>query len=306
MFYLISLPGLLWGSCDRHEFTSEDASSLIYYTSFPQQEEKFPIVILVDGSYARDQGPDSVKRFMEYYGETFKEAKMGFLVLERRGVDADQVDHEKFHFYNIPSQRLDDHLSLVVHLKENPPEFWNGKLFIMGASEGGPIAIKISHKIKADACVVMVGCGDQSFKDYIWQHLVYSSQNIQHLNIVQRLYYRFYFWYQDIPQSRDEYERHCKMMKENPLPEKFWYGQSYKYWAHALDQTETEEFSALQCPTYVIMGGKDLEVESTKRLLQANKKPNIQSYCIEEAGHDVLNPKCNLLPKIISFLVSLD
>ena len=35
-------------------------------------------------------------------GETFKEAKMGFLVLERRGVDADQVDHEKFHFHNIP------------------------------------------------------------------------------------------------------------------------------------------------------------------------------------------------------------
>lgn len=45
-------------------------------------------------------------------------------------------------------------------------------------------------------------------------------------------------------------------MKENPSPSKMWGGQTYKYWAHAADETLLSILD-LPMPIYYMMGTKD-------------------------------------------------
>jgi hypothetical protein len=51
--------------------------------------------------------------------------------MERRGVDSDSIDPTTFHYYNMPTQRLKDHISLIKHLKNNPPAGWNKQLIVL-------------------------------------------------------------------------------------------------------------------------------------------------------------------------------
>lgn len=93
-------------------------------------------------------------------------------------------------------------------------------------------------------------------------------------------------------------------MKANPDPTKFWFGQTYHYWADALDQTEESEFLQLTCPVLVVTGTEDIECASTDRLIdKARRNSQDVTYLrIEGMGHQVLDPQWNVLDAICTFV----
>lgn len=286
----------------RHELTIGN-EPLVYYTHFPDTHS-FPILIILDGSYSADKGPESVQHFDSWLIPPFVQKDIGIMILERRGVDGpEQINHHIYHQYNTPSQRLSDHLLIIQRLQANPPTNWNQQLFIAGGSEGSLLAVKLADHVKADACIAMTGCGDQSMQALIWQHIqTIYHYHLQHAPWWKKLLSYMSHWYQSIPTTQEDYERHCQYMKDHPSPKHFWYGQSYRYWADALDQTEEEAFMRLRCSTLVVSGGRDIEYPSTVRLFDKHHPTHIEHLCLAEAGHDVLHPKYELLPTLINFL----
>ena len=277
----------------RHEMQLQD-DTLTFYVDFPDAEGTMPLMLVVEGSYCDDKGPQSILRLHEFIGSSLSPAGIGLLSLERRGVDGGAVDSIKFHAFNTPTQRLSDHIKLVQHLRSHSPEKWNGQLFILGGSEGGPIAIKLAKKVQSTACVALVGCGDQAFKEYIWHSLVQEP-------IWRRAWMTLMG---DMPFTRRAYEKKVAEMKANPTPDKFWYGQTYCYWADALDQYEKDDFLQLKCPVFVVAGTQDLECPSTDRLVaQAQAQDQDVAYLrVEGMGHGVLDPQWNVMPQVIEFL----
>ena len=223
---------------------------------------------------------------------------VGLVTLERRGADGEQIDADTFHFYNTPSQRLTDHLRLIHHLKKNNPPGWNGKIIIVGGSEGGPIAIKLSQRINPAACIALVGCGDQNFKEYIW-------------NVIQQIQSSCYTWqwplkrwWSSLPKNKNEYNLLCVRMEKNPDHTKWWFGQTFRYWADALNQCEANDFLSLVCPCLVVSGSNDIECPSTDRIINRAKQlnKNVTYMRIASMAHDVLNPQWDTLKIVQKFL----
>jgi pimeloyl-ACP methyl ester carboxylesterase len=124
---------------------------------------------------------------------------------------------------------------------------------------------------------VCVGCGDESFKEYIWK--VIQAIQAQSGSLEE---------FKELPTNRAAYETQVAMMKANPDSSHFWFGQSFRYWADALDQTCDREFLELKCPLLVITGSEDIEAPSTDRLIAHSRKNNQElTYLkIEGMGHD--------------------
>ena len=281
----------------RHELATKE-ETLIYYVEQPEQVETYPIVLAIEGSYVANSGPTSVLRLHECLSPEILSWGASLITLERRGTDGENIDSNTYHYYNIPSQRLSDHLTLVAHIRENPPVGWNKKLIILGGSEGGPIAINLAQKTNPDACVAIVGCGDQTFKEYIWKFL-------KSMRACLPWWRRIIFcWWASVPTSRASYEARCKKMKKNPDHNKWWFGQTFKYWADALDQCEADNFLALTCPCFVVAGSKDIECESTDRIVKiAKDNGNDVTYMrVEGMCHGALDPQWGVLEGLREFL----
>lgn len=291
------LTGSLAAQPIRHEFKIKQ-DNLIYYLEAPDNVPSFPLLIVLEGSYVYEKGPQSVLGLNRALSRPFLNAGIGVVTMERRGVDGPTIDSTIYHRFNTPSQRLSDHIRLLEYLQKFPPENWNGQLIVLGSSEGGPIAIKLAYHVRTSACIILAGCGDQSMQDLIWQIIeaIHSSPSSWSQSVED-------WWYQ-LPSSPESYADWCAMMKAHPDPDKWWFGQTYLYWADALDQTEYQEFLALDCPILVVAGTKDIECISTDRLVDIAHQlgRDVHYLRIEEMGHNVLDPKWKVLPQIVEFL----
>ncbi len=72
------------------------------------------------------------------------ERNFGVLTTEQWGVDGDNIDKDVFMQHYTRTQRLSDHISVIKHLKKKPPRGWNGKIILIGISEGGPIVTSLT------------------------------------------------------------------------------------------------------------------------------------------------------------------
>ena len=289
--FLFFLVFPIFASPIRYALPLENGSSLICYIETPQAHISYPLVILIEGSHVQEQGPQSVLRIHNKFAEAILKANCGLITVERRGADGDHIDSSIYHRFNMPSQRLEDHLRLMTHIRGTFPEGWNGQFVIIGGSEGGPIAIKLAYATDPSACIALVGCGDQSFKEYIWNFIQFMQASGVPLS-------------NELPADRAAYEALCEMMKANPDPNQWWLGQTFLYWADALDQTEEREFLGLKCPVLVVAGSEDLECPSTDRLIEkaCQNNQDVTYLRIKGMGHNVLDPEWQIMEKIQQFI----
>lgn len=296
-FFLILLKSCLFATVSRHELEVE-GSQLIYYLESPDKMGQYPIMLTIEGSYVEEIGPQSVLGLHKKLAPSFLDNGIGMITMERRGVDGESINANLFHYFNTPSQRLCDHIHLIHHLSTHPPHDWNGLLYILGGSEGGPIAIKLAYAFNPSACIVLVGCGDQSFKEYIWNTLQLINSHYTERESTS------YNPYNELPCNRESYEAQVEMMKSNPDPTLFWFGQSYLYWADAIDQTEYREFLGLNCPIFVVTGSEDIECASTDRLIELARKNNkdVAYFRVEGMGHHVLDPQWMVMDRILKWV----
>lgn len=282
----------------RQEIQIDQEESLVYYLDPSTSNHEHPIMIVIEGSYDDEVGPQSILRLHRKMIDSLQNFDISVVMMERRGVDGEEIDEDVFHQFNTPSQRLSDHLILINHLSQHPPSNWNGQFIVLGGSEGGPISIKLAHKIHPLACVALVGCGSTSFKDYIWKV-------IQLTQLSAPWWDRFVSnWWYELPANLVEFEQRCEMMKANPSPQKKWFGQTFLYWADALEQTEYKEFLELKCPAFVVAGSHDVECSSTDTLMEMAKQnhQDVSYLRIEGMGHDVLAPQWGVIDKVLDLM----
>lgn len=288
LILLIFLTAKLAATPISHELKIGE-NSLTYYLDIPDSDS-YPLLLVLEGSFVEEVGPRSILGLHKVLAQPLLESGIGLVFMEKRGVGKDHVDVALFHRFNTVSQRINDHLQLIQHLKSHPPQNWNGQLVILGGSEGGPIAIKLAHAAHPAACVVLAGCGDQPFAEFIWHVIETIAPEDRHLA--------------NLPIDRTSYEAQIKTMKAEPDSTRFWFGQSYFFWADALDQTEYQEFLSLKCPAFVVSGSEDIDCVSTDRLIAMAKKnhQNVTYLRVEGMGHKVLDPQWGVLEQIIKWL----
>jgi hypothetical protein len=170
------IPPSIRFTLDREPSTSP----IIYYFSKPDLiDTSYPILIICDGSLSK--GNLTSVLFMRQHpalASRVEPLNIGCLTIEKWGIDGNESNEEEFWQHYTRSQRLTDHLHVIHHLQEHPPVGWNGKILLLGASEGGPIVTDLSILCPdVIATIVWSGAGDWPWADVLWQFLENLKQD---------------------------------------------------------------------------------------------------------------------------------
>ncbi|HAB99601.1 MAG TPA: hypothetical protein DCE71_07260 [Parachlamydiales bacterium] len=240
---------------------------LVYYFTSPDYADKtYPILVLCEGSTSKGD-LRSVCWFREYFSEKIRPLQVGYLTVEQWGIDGNQIDENEFWRHYTRSQRLDDHLQVIHHLKDYPPAGWNGQLIFIGVSEGGPLVTDLSILCSNTlATINWVGAGDQSWADELWQFFEHWKEN----SFWMRLYDAVPRWLpfsSDLPPTRQEYDTLVQEIIANPNPDLRFGGMTYLYHADAFQKSPID-YSKIRAPFLVVEGTEDSTIDSCDQFVQ--------------------------------------
>lgn len=282
-----------------------DGSEIIYYlrAAFDSQQE-YPIVVLCEGSYQWREPIKSIKRMHSFFVPFLDSCNASLITVEKHGVDGDHIDEELFHQYNTVSQRIEDHLNVLCALENQHMPGWNGNYVLIGGSEGGAVISELMLK-RSEAVVAVInyaGIGAYGFNEEMWAWL--HQKRIQD-SFIDRLIAKFYCWWENMPATREAYDRLADEIIQNPSPEKWRFGQTYKYLADAFLRGPTpQEFYSLKIPMLVVIGTQDPFIESCDEFIkQANAQGMPVTYWrIADLTHGIAASRPDLFPKSIEWL----
>lgn len=238
----------------------ENALPIVYYFTPPDAAQDYPILLLCEGSSSKGD-VRSVFFIREYFAERVQPLQVGYLTIEKWGVDGNEINEKEFWNHYSRSQRLEDHLRVIEHLKEHPPSGWNGNLIFIGVSESGPLVTDLSTMCSNTiATINWVGAGDWSWADELWQFFESWKQN----SFWMRLYDSIPRWLpfsSDIPPTRQEFDALVEHIIHNPTPNESMGGMTYFYHADAFLKPAVD-YSKIQAPFLVVKGTADSDIES--------------------------------------------
>lgn len=250
---------------------AESTSPLVYYFSKPDTIAPYPILVLCEGSSAKG-ALRSIFCRREEFSERVQSLHVGYLTVEQWGIDGNEIDEREFWNHYTRSQRLNDHLKVIKHLEENPPEGWNGQFIFFGGSEGGLLVTDLSVACPNNtlATINWVGASDWPWADELWQFFEHWKQN----SFWVRLYNAVPRWLPfspDIPKTRNEYDALVQHIINNPTPDKWMAGMTYLYHADAF-QRPPVDYGKIQSPFLVVKGTKDSDIVSCDQFVQKAQK----------------------------------
>ena len=264
----------------------ENASPIVYYFSPPTTINKtYPILILCEGSSSKGD-LESVLFIRKYFAERVQSLHVGYLTIEQRGIDGNHIHEEEFWNHYSRSRRREDHLTVIKHLEEHPPEGWNGKLIFIGVSEGGHLVTDLATTCpNVLATVNWVGAGDWPWADELWQFFESWKQS----SFWMRLYDAIPRWVPfspDIPQTREEFDTLVQYIIQNPTPDQSMGGMTYFYHADALQEPPTD-YSKIHAPFLVVKGAKDSDITSCDQFVQKAREAGapITYFRIDDMDH---------------------
>lgn len=231
---------------DREELSLKrpGGSKLSYYFSAPDRGS-FPLLLYLGGS-----GCASEEGFMDYFSP-FVELGFGVVMSEKRGVkkdDSGKICSKTYLRTNDRHQRIADAKLLVSQGKDLFPG-WNGKLVVVGASEGGGLAPEVGLSYKRTKAVVSLAGGGwpqgQESKKLAERELIASQASPERI--------------------QDELARLDSQFEEirlDPTGSKSWSGKgnTYKRWASYLWYSPLDFLEKLKVPVYVAQGTTDVSV----------------------------------------------
>lgn len=127
-----------------------------YFDKDHLESNDFSIILVLGGSETT-----SITRFMSIVDKPWcKKSNCVVLAIEKPGISADSYNQKEYFKYNSLTQRADDCLMVLDHIRNNEPN-WNGKLIIFGVSEGATLAAYITPLIPEVAATIILsgGCG---------------------------------------------------------------------------------------------------------------------------------------------------
>jgi hypothetical protein len=258
-----NIPPSIRYSLDREE----SSSPIIYYFFEPNNSLKtYPIFIICDGSDIKDQ-ERSVFYIMDFFKERVRSLDVGYLAIEKCGIDGNDINQSEFWNRYTRSQRLKDHLRVIHRLKENPPPGWNGQFIFAGVSEGGALV--------ADLCILCPntlatiswsGVGDWSWPNHLWQFLDYLKKDSFWFKLYDSIP-RWFPFSSDIPSTRLEFDALFQEITTNPSPDRWMAGMTYLYHADAFLKPPIE-YSKIKSPFLVVAGIDDSILESCDQFVE--------------------------------------
>ena len=131
-----------------------DGSEIIHHLKTPEQPGDHPVVVYLDGSGCR-----TVMRVFMSNLDPLVATGAAVVAIEKRGVvDAGTRCSDEFLRTNDRHQRLADTRQLLDALDAIDP-LWDGRVFLIGASEGAQIAPQLAAEYPCVAGLVLLGGG---------------------------------------------------------------------------------------------------------------------------------------------------
>lgn len=252
---------------NRLTLEREGGSSLVYYFSSPDNVDKsYPILVLCDGSECKGE-LRSVLFIRNCLADRVRSLNVGYLTVEKWGIDGGEIDEGEFWSHYTRSQRLQDHLRVIHHLEEHPPVGWNGQFIFIGVSEGGPLVTDLSIMCPNTlATINWVGAGDWNWADEFWQFFEHWKRNSFWMQLYDAVP-RWLPFSSDIPPTRQEFDALVEQIIAHPTPDLWLGGMTYLYHADAF-QTPRVDYSRIRTPFLVVAGAQDSIIDSCDQFVQ--------------------------------------
>lgn len=280
---LLHLYGLL---CVTNLFALEtiyipraDESVIEAYFSVPQNETSFPVILLIQGSDA-----ESVIQNHTALSQRFTPHGIAIISVEKRGINSHGINMPEFNQYDFFEYRLQDFSMVLKVLEEDLISRWNGQLILLGGSEGGKIAPRLSvqnsHFVSA---AILVGCGGGiPFADEMKFQIETALAN-------QNLFLKVFSKIRSalLP---NEVETQFARMLSQPDSLEIWCQKTYRWWASYLRYDPLPEIYQMNMPVYMIHGALDpnIPVQSADKVKEAFEiagKHNLTYARYEDLGH---------------------
>lgn len=170
------------------------------------------------------------------------------LTVEKRGVapgDRPEDDQEgcgaAFHENHTKSHRVDDYLAVLGHLRDT--KRWDGRLVLVGGSEGGQVVAQLSEPSGADAAIMLVSGGGTTFGEAV---KLFMQSEMDILGVPEEVR----------PSIDDIYDD----IRANPDSTELWAGHSYRYWADSIDRRGVDDMLRTDASLLMIHAGRDRSV----------------------------------------------
>lgn len=212
---------------------SPEQGAIEYLWAEPAGNAHYPIVLYLDGSDCR-----SVTNVVAY-ARPILELGMAIVLPEKRGVHVDDDGarcSQEFLQTNDRAQRIASTVTVVEHLRPRLSR-WDGRIVVLGASEGGALAPAVALALPTTVAVISLAGGGKSQ----FHELLELASSDEERNAI---------W-----AKREE-------ILGDPTPNKTWLGPSntYKRWASWLDAAPLDDFLRVKVPIYVAHGHRDTSV----------------------------------------------
>lgn len=211
-----------------------EASSIHYLWAEPPGEARYPLVLYLDGS-----GCASVTNVVGF-SRPLLDRGIGALFPEKRGVRVDDDGARCRDEYLRTNDREERVRAAVTVLHEARPclSRWDGRLAVVGASEGGAIAAAVARALGNVVAVVSLAGGGEA--------------QAEELRALERLR----------PGTFPDLEAKLVEIRANPTHDKTWLGaaNTYRRWASYVDYAPKDDFDQLTVPVLVLQGDRDESV----------------------------------------------
>jgi pimeloyl-ACP methyl ester carboxylesterase len=273
---------------ETHFLDRTDGSQITYYLQSPKSTlAQSPVLLVLQGSQYEsvfDHGA-SKQNILQRFSSAL-------LMIEKPGVTRGSQDcNENYKRLNNLESRLADILAVLKTLKTE--KWWNRKLLLLGGSEGGPLAVKLSKALFVNRAVLLVTGGGMTMEEAM-PTILRDSMKDAPPEVVEREIARLPQVFADIrknPDSIDNFFGECN---------------TYKYWNSILWFRPVDTMLMTQTKYLLIHGDRDAShpVESariTARLFHEKspqrliywEKPDLDHALMDSTGKSYMGEILN-------------
>ena len=246
-----------------------DSSNIEVLISRPDTTLKIPVLMVIDGSVCLPSKPSSL--YSRLSPENIHSRIFARVIVEKPDPTIPEADEEgnirigpdfqcseNFKKYYSIDQRVFDHLHAIQKLRREAP-WWNGKLYILGFSDGSRIASRVGIFTPETEKMTLVAYGGgismaDEFKNF---HVCHPERTDNRSACIEEL------------------DKIFNEMRQNPTYLKTWNGDSntWKVWASRLNEIGFNILSQANFPFLIVHGSEDRSIPvSSARILDRGLK----------------------------------
>lgn len=245
----------------------------VYIARSPSSKPK-PLVLMLQGSTC-DSGTD----LLDYAAPKWR-ARAAFVVVEKIGVQSGGTrEHCSATYYQHSTiyQRVYDYGRVIQHLRAHAP-WWNGRLYIVGGSEGVLIGAMLANYFsETEKLALIVGGGSMTLAEAL---PIGFAEQARRRGMPE----------EQIEQTLAQMQLQFEEIRQNPRSDLFMGHETYKHMASALDLRPVNALVDLTLPIYMVHGTQDTHapVEAARRVVtefEQRGKCNLDYHEYEGLDH---------------------